>query len=94
MTGASSKTGNAFDLGRRRDLDVAPAGQTFFDKAKALGLKAKEGTRIGPLLPKDLADLGLDAPRNQLSGLAGRPVNFRLFDSIGNALKQPSFWVP
>jgi hypothetical protein len=94
VTGASYKTGKAFDVGRQSDFDIALAGQTLFDKARALGLKVKDGTRIGPLSPQDLENLGLLGLRDQLGSLAGRTVNFMLFDSIGAALKRPSVWVP
>ena len=44
--------------------------------AKALGLRVKDGTRIGPLSPAALADLGLSALQNLLSYSAGarRPL--------------------
>jgi SEC-C motif len=94
VTGASYKTGQPFDVGRLSDFDIGLAGSELFEKAAALGLKVKDGTRIGPLSPQDLENLGLSALQSGLSGLAGRPVNFMLFDSIAAALKRPSIWVP
>jgi hypothetical protein len=94
VTGSSFKTGKPFDVGRQSDFDIALVGRALFDKARALGIKAKDGTRIGPLSPQDLENPGLLGLRDQLGALAGRPVNFMLFDSIGAALKRPSVWVP
>jgi len=94
VTGRSYSTGKPFDVGRQSDFDLALAGPDLFGKAKALNLKTKDGTRIGPLSAKNLEDLGLSVLQSQLSGLAGRPVEFMLFDSIESALKRPSIWVP
>jgi filamentous hemagglutinin len=94
VTGLGYKSSEAFDLGRQSDFDIALVGQELFERARALGLKAKDGTRIGPLTPQALEALGLAELRDQLSALAGRPVNFMLFDSMGAALKRPSMWVP
>jgi hypothetical protein len=93
VTGRSYKTGKAFDAGRQSDFDIALAGPDLFGKAKDLNLKAKDGTRIGPLSPKNLEDLGLSDLQRQLSELAGRPVKFMLFNSIEEALRRPSLWV-
>ncbi len=49
VTGSSYSTGKPFDVGRQSDFDIALAGSDLFEKAKALNLKAKDGTRIGPL---------------------------------------------
>jgi len=94
VTGRSYKTGEPFDVGRRSDFDVALAGQELFNKARALGLKAKDGTRIGPLSDAQLAALGLPDLGNELSRLAGRPVNFVLYDTVESAFKRAaSLWV-
>lgn len=94
VTGAGYKTSEAFDVARQSDFDIALVGQAMFDRARALGLKVKDGSRIGPLTPQALVDLGLAELREELESLAGRPVNFMLFDSMGAALKRPSLWVP
>jgi hypothetical protein len=65
VTGTSYKTGKPFDVGRTSDFDIGLAGSELFERAKALGLKAKDGTRIGPLSPQDLENLGLSALQNQ-----------------------------
>ncbi len=54
VTGSSYSTGKPFDVGRQSDFDIALAGSDLFEKAKALNLKAKDGTRIGPLSAKKL----------------------------------------
>ncbi len=94
VTGSSYSTGKPFDVGRQSDFDIALAGSDLFEKAKALNLKTKDGSRIGPLSAKNLEDLGLSVLQGQLNGLAGRSVEFMLFDSIESALKRPSIWVP
>jgi filamentous hemagglutinin len=94
VTGRSFRTGKPFDVGRRSDFDIALAGPELFGKAKDLGLRAKDGTRIGPLMGQSLQDLGLLSLTNELGAIAQRPVRFMLFDSIPCALKRPSIWVP
>ena len=79
------------------DFDIALAGPTLFDKAKALGWRVKDGTRIGPLGPEDvdrLAALGLQGLRQELSDLAGRPVKFMLYDTVQSAYKRGALWLP
>ena len=93
VTGRSYRSGETFDIGRQSDIDIALVGSDLFEKAKALPLKVKDGTRIGPLSTKHLEDLGLLTLQRQLSDLAGRPVNFMLFNSIEAALRRPSLWV-
>jgi filamentous hemagglutinin len=94
VTGQSYRTGQPFDVGRRSDFDLALAGSTLFERARALGLKAKDGTRIGPLSDAQLDALGLLDLRNELSQLAGRVVRFMLFNDQASALKRPWIWVP
>jgi hypothetical protein len=94
VTGASYRSGLPFDDGRQSDFEIALAGQELFTKARALGLKIKDRSRIGPLSPQDLESVGLLGLRDELSSLAGRSVNFMLFDEIASALKRPSIWVP
>jgi filamentous hemagglutinin len=94
VTGQSYRTGQPFDAGRRSDFDIALAGSALFERARALGLKAKDGTRIGPLSDAQLDALGLLDLRNELSQLAGRVVRFMLFNDLASALKRPWIWVP
>ena len=93
VTGVN-RAGEPFDAGRRSDFDIALVGPALFDAGRSMGLKAKDGTRIGPLSPQVLEALGLLGLRDELSTLAGRPVNFMLFSSLDAALKRPSLWVP
>ncbi|MEO6807753.1 MAG: hypothetical protein ABI353_01390 [Isosphaeraceae bacterium] len=93
VTGRSYRSGEPFDEVRQSDLDVALVGLDLFEGGQALGLKAKDGTRIGPLSPQDLSNLGLLGLRDQLTAFTGRPVNFMLFASLEAALKRPSIWV-
>lgn len=65
-------------------------------RAKELGIGLRSGgTRTGPLSSADLEKIGLAELAARLSGLAGRPVNFMVFDSIARALSRgPSIVVP
>jgi hypothetical protein len=94
VTGRSYRTGQPFDQGRTSDFDVALAGADLFASARQLGLKAKDGTRIGPLNDAQLEALGLLELRDRVQRLAGRPVRFMLFESLEAGLKRPSLWVP
>ena len=47
---------------------------------KKLGYKEKDGNRIGPLKGKILDELDLSDAKEELSELAGREVNFMLYD--------------
>ena len=93
VTGKSHRTGKPFEVDRRSDFDIALAGRHLFDRARSLGLKIKNGERIGPVSPQILEILGLSDLVHQVSDLAGRPVNFMLFDSVESALRRPSIWV-
>jgi filamentous hemagglutinin len=89
VTGQSYRTGEAFDVGRTSDFDVALASNELLDKAKALGIGLRsEGSRTGPLKPKDLEKLGLSEMAHDLSKKYGRDVNFMIFDNVGTALKK------
>lgn len=94
VTGRSYRTGQPFDQNRRSDFDVALAGAALFNQARALGLKVKDSTRIGPLTDEYLDALGLLDVRDQLQQEVQRPVNFMLFDGLEAALKRPSIWMP
>ncbi len=96
VTGRSFRTGEAFDLGRLSDLDVAIASPTALARAKALGIGLRSrGTRTGPLELDQLGTLGLSDLARALSTRVGRDVNFMLFDSVETALARgPSILVP
>lgn len=93
VTGRRYRSGESFDEVHQSDLDIALVGFDLFERGQVLGLKAKDRTRIGPLSPQDLSNLGLLRLRDQLTAFTGRPVNFMLFASLEAALKRPSIWV-
>lgn len=96
VTGVKYTSGEAFDVGRRSDFDVALASPEMLARARSLGVSLRSGgTRTGPLRPRDLNSLGLTEVQQQLSVLAGRPVSFMVFESLEAALaKAPSIIVP
>jgi RHS repeat-associated protein len=93
VTGYGFKTGQPFDVGRISDFDIGLTNKGLFNKAKDLGYKAKDGTRIGPLKPAQLDALGLSDTASSLTEQAGRPVNFMLYNTLNDALKRPSIYV-
>lgn len=90
VTGVSFKSGRAF--GSHSDYDIALGGRDIFSRAAALGIPLRSGgTRTGPLKAGQLEALGLSGMRAQLSGMAGRPVNFMIYESIEGAMaRSPS----
>jgi YD repeat-containing protein len=96
VTGKSFRTGQAFDVGRVSDFDVALASQSMLDRAAETGIGLRSaGTRTGPLSPRDLRVLGLDNLANLLSQQAGRDVNFMVYKSAaGAAQRAPSIVLP
>ena len=95
VTGKKLKTGEAFDVGRISDFDIAISSSSLFAKAKELGIALRSGgTRTGPLKAADLKKLGLDKFVQQLYKKAGRPVNFMIFESAEDAAERaPSILV-
>jgi hypothetical protein len=93
VTGRNSKTGMVFDVGRRSDFDVALANQSIFNRARQLGYKAKDGTRIGPLNEQQLKDLGLLEYARKARESSGRETEFMLFDTSKSARTRPSIEV-
>jgi hypothetical protein len=89
-------TGAPFDVGRVSDYDIALAGRDIFSAAEDAGIGLRGGgIRTGPLNPSDLEQLGLTHLRTTLSEIAGRPVNFMIYNSIESAIaKGPSIVVP
>ena len=89
VTGKSFRTGEAFDVGRTSDFDIAISGESLMNKAKELGIPLRSGgVRTGPLTDAQLKKLGLDGLRNQLSSQAGRPVNFMIYSTAEEAIKR------
>jgi hypothetical protein len=89
-------TGAPFDVGRVSDFDIALGGEDILSAAREAGVRLRGGgLRTGPLSALDLERLGLTGLRADLSGLAGRPVNFMIYRSIEDAFaRSPSMWVP
>ncbi|PQO97102.1 hypothetical protein C5612_29440 [Pseudomonas frederiksbergensis] len=96
VTGQSFKTGQAFDVGRVSDFDVALASPELLQRAQALGIGVRSGgTRTGPLSARDLKALGLQDLASKLSSQAGREVNFMIYDSSAAATSRaPSVVLP
>lgn len=93
VTGVSHDTRLPFDVGRRSDFDVALSGESLFRRAEELGLT--KGNRTGPLDPDSLRYLGLSDAAERLSRLAGREVNFMIFQDVEAArAKASSFLFP
>jgi RHS repeat-associated protein len=90
VTGVSFRSGRSF--GSHSDYDVALGGDAVFARAKELGIPLRGGgTRTGPLKGAHLDALGLTGLRNQLTGMAGREVNFMIYGNIDNAMaRSPS----
>ncbi|HET6532887.1 MAG TPA: LamG-like jellyroll fold domain-containing protein [Actinoplanes sp.] len=90
VTGRSFRTGRPF--GSHSDYDVALGGDDIFERAKGLGIKLRSGkTRTGPLTARQVRQLGLQEMREQLTEMAGRPVNFMVYDSLDRAVaRSPS----
>jgi ribosomal protein L15E len=80
-------------MGRRSDFDVALANQSIFNRAKQLGYKAKDGTKIGPLNNDQLTRLGLLNYAKKARETSGRTTEFMLFDTSKSARTRPSIEV-
>ncbi|MEY1239969.1 RHS repeat domain-containing protein, partial [Providencia manganoxydans] len=96
VTGKSFRTGEAFDVGRRSDFDIALAGDDIFNAAKNAGIGTRGGgIRTGPLSQRDLKKLGLDKLANDMSIKHGREVNFMIYESASTAMNRaPSIILP
>ena len=96
VTGKSFRTGKAFDVGRTSDFDIGLAGEGLFgkasDAASSIGLRVKDGSRIGPFTAKNPAAsdaVNLRSLQAELSTMAGRDVNFMIYDSLPTANRRP-----
>jgi filamentous hemagglutinin len=96
VTGIKYTTGVAFDIGRVSDFDIALASPDLLQRAKELDIGLRGGgIRTGPLRRGDLEALGLLDLREELSRLAGRDVNFMIYESLEAAVgRSPSIVVP
>jgi hypothetical protein len=62
------------------------ADRTLLTRARSVGIPLRAGgLRTGPLTAGNLRALGLADLAEKLTALAGRPVNFMIFDSAGAA---------
>lgn len=96
VTGQSFKTGQAFDVGRVSDFDVALASPELLQRAQSLGIGLRSGgMRTGPLSARDLNALGLKDLANRLSAQSGREVNFMIYKTSEAAMSRaPSMVIP
>ena len=96
VTGQSYRTGQAFDVGRVSDFDIALASPELLQRAQSLGIGLRSsGTRTGPLSARDLQALGLGDLAKELGGQAGREVNFMIYGSSTAATSRaPSIVLP
>ena len=89
VTGVKYTTGTPFDVGRRSDFDIALAGPSLFDRAKAARVTLRsDGTRTRPLTIDDLDALGLRAVRDELSRKVDRKVAFMIYQDLTHALQR------
>jgi hypothetical protein len=90
VTGVSYRTGDIFDVGRVSDFDIALASSSLFDRAKALGVEIRGGSRTAPLMDEELLRaLGLHDLSVQLSHRAGgRPVHFMIYRELGTVVRR------
>lgn len=96
VTGKSYRAGQAFDVGRTSDFDIALASPELLREAESLGVGLRSGgARTGPLSTRGLKVLGLNDLASQLSKQAGRDVNFMIYGSTPSATSRaPSFIFP
>jgi hypothetical protein len=90
VTGVSYLSGQPFRP--ESDYDIALGGPDIFRRARELGVSVRSGgTRTGPLTPAQIDALGLGPMHARLHELAGRDVNFMIFDTIDRATdRRPS----
>ena len=98
VTGVSHDKEEAFDVGRVSDFDIALASSNLIELAKSKGIKIRDGGtgfRTGQIQDDELKILGLFDLQRQLSDDAGRPVNFMIYRTTGDAFAdKPSLLVP
>jgi RHS repeat-associated protein len=95
VSGANFRTGSGFDVGRISDLDVALVSTRLLNRASDLGLALRGGgTRTGPLDSSALKMLGLNSLQATLTKLAGRPVNFMVYQTEDALRRRGAAMVP
>ena len=92
VTGFRYSTGEAFDVRKRSDFDIALADPELLDRARYLGIELRSrGTRTEPLTREHLRALGLEGLVRRLSDLAGRKVSLMIYGSVDGAVgRSPS----
>jgi hypothetical protein len=89
VSGVKYTTGEAFDVGRRSDFDIALVDPHLFARAEALGMKLRRNPpRTPPLSPRQLEGLGLLDLATRLSKDAGREVHFMVFRDLEHSLQR------
>ncbi|RVU09897.1 hypothetical protein EOS93_17605 [Rhizobium sp. RMa-01] len=96
VTGRSYSTGEAFDVGRISDFDIAVVSPGLLQRAQSLGIGLRSsGTRTGPLSGRDLAALGLSDLASKLNVQTGREVNFMIYGTSTAATnRSPGIFFP
>ena len=96
VTGYSYRTGEAFDVGRPSDYDMAIVSPRLLQRAQELGIPLRgSGTRTGPLTEDQLGILGLKDVLKQLGTKSGRDVGFVIFRSkVEMDLRGPNLPLP
>jgi hypothetical protein len=86
-TGKSYLLDTPFDHGRRSDFDVGLSSPALLDDARRLGVQViGRGTRTKPVPPAALEALGLGDLQRELSKMAGRKVDFVIYESVDHQL--------
>jgi hypothetical protein len=96
VTGFNYRTGEAFDVGRQSDYDIALASPSLMRRAEELGIELREqGSRTRKLEDEELPALGLRDLASRLREQAGRDVSLMIYRSR-EAIEQrgPSLRLP
>lgn len=82
VTGYSYRTGEAFDVGRRSDYDIAIVSPALMQRAAGAGVELRSGgTRTRELSPREMELLGLGTVVRDLRGQSGRKVTVMIYQS-------------
>lgn len=82
VTGYSYRQGEAFDVGRRSDFDLAIVSPKLFQRAREAGIELRGGeTRTRELNPMDMKSLGLDEFAAALALKSRRDTTLMIYSS-------------
>lgn len=82
-------SGPAFDVGRVSDFDIALCSKRLFENARLASLEIRSDARTEPLDGRFVQrKLGLDQASRNLERLAGRKVNFMIYESSQAAIQR------